>query len=63
MLLDRAAGVQLLKCPAESKMSGVQERFYLSVAGVGYGSPEMVTCVVSKDAEVSKGHDGHKGRM
>ena len=37
------------KCPAKSKVSTVQERFYLSAAGVGNGGREMVTLTVSKD--------------
>ena len=34
------------KCPAKSKVSTVQESFYLSAAGVGNGGREMVTLIV-----------------
>ena len=37
------------KCPTKNKISTVQERFYLSVAGIGRGGLEMVTLSVSKE--------------
>ena len=45
------------KCPAKSKVSTVQERFYLSAAGVGNGGREMVTLAVSKESKPLSGHD------
>ena len=45
------------KCPAKSKVSTVQERLYLSAAGVGNGSREMVTFSVSKESKPLSGHD------
>ena len=44
------------KCPTKSKVSTVQERFYLSVAGTGRGGREMVTLTVSKKANACTGH-------
>ena len=41
------------KCPAKSKVSTVQKRFYLSAAGVGNGVREMVTLA----AKVFTGHE------
>ena len=45
------------KCPAKSKVSAVQERFYLSAAGVGNRGREMVTLTVSKEPKPLSGHD------
>ena len=45
------------KCPSKSKVSTVQERFYLSAAGVGNGGREMVTLTVSKESKPLSGHD------
>ena len=45
------------KCPAKSKVSTVQERFYLSAAGVGNRSREMVTLTVSKEPKPLSGHN------
>ena len=47
----------VVKCPAKSKVSSVQERFYLSAAGVGNGGREMVTLTVSKESNPLSGHD------
>ena len=49
-----------VKCPAKSKVSTstVQERFYLSTAGVASGEGrEMVILSVSKDAESMTSHE------
>ena len=45
------------KCPVKTKVSAVQERFYLSVAGVGGGDREMVTLTVFKDAKSATGYE------
>ena len=45
------------KCPAKSKVSAVQERFYLSVAGVSGGGREMVTLTVFKDDRSATGYE------
>ena len=45
------------KCPAKSKVSTVQERFYLSAADVGNRSREMVTLTISKEPKPLSGHD------
>ena len=45
------------KCPEKSKVSTVQERFYLSAAVVGNGGREMVTLTVSKESKPLPGHD------
>ena len=46
------------KCPAKSKVSTVQEQFYLSTAGVAGGQGrEVVTLSVSKDADSMTGHE------
>ena len=46
------------KCPAKSKVSTVQEKFYLSTAGVPSGEGrEVVTLNVSKDADSMTGHE------
>ena len=45
------------KCHAKSKVSTVQERFYLSAAGVGNRGREMVTLTVSKEPKPLSGHD------
>ena len=45
------------KCPAKSKVSTVQERFYLSAASVGNRGREMVTLTVSKEPKPLSGHD------
>ena len=45
------------KCPAKTKVSTVQERFYLSAAGVGNRDREMVTLTVSKESKPLSGHD------
>ena len=45
------------KCPAKRKVSTVQERFYLSAAGIGNGGHEMVTLTVSKESKPLSGHD------
>ena len=45
------------KCPAETKVSAVQERFYLSVAGVSGGDRDMVTLTVFKDAKSTTGYE------
>ena len=47
----------VVKCPAKSKVSSVQERFYLSAAGVGNGGREMVTLTVSKESNPLSVHD------
>ena len=38
----------IANCPVKTKVSAVQERFYLSVAGVSGGDCEMVTLTVLK---------------
>ena len=45
------------KCPAKSKVSAVQERFYLSVAGVSGRGREMVTLTVFKDDKSATGYE------
>ena len=45
------------KCPAKSKVSAVQERFYLSVAIVSGGGREMVTLTLFKDDKSATGYD------
>ena len=45
------------KCPVKTKVSAVQERFYLSVAGVSGGDREMVTLTVFKDAKSATGYE------
>lgn len=45
------------KCPAKSKVSTVQERFYFTAAGVGNRDREMVTLTVSKESKPLSGHD------
>nr|XP_058968946.1 uncharacterized protein LOC131795390 [Pocillopora verrucosa] len=46
------------KCPAKSKVSTVQEKFYLSTAGVPSDEGrEVVTLNVSKDADSMTGHE------
>ena len=47
----------VVKCPAKSKVSSVQERFYLSAAGVGNRGREMDTLTVSKESNPLSGHD------
>ena len=44
------------KCPAKSKVSAVQERFYRSAAGVS-GGREMVTLTVFKDDKSATGYE------
>ena len=43
--------------PAKSKVSTVQDRFYLSAAGVGNRGREMVILTVSKEPKPLSGHD------
>ena len=46
------------KCPAKTKVSTIQEWFYLSTAGViGHESREMVTLAVSKDGKFVIDHE------
>lgn len=45
------------KDPAKSKVSTIQERFYLSAAGVGSKGRKMVTLTVSKESKPLSGHD------
>ena len=46
------------KCPAKTKVSTIQERFYLSTAGVvGHESRGLVTLTMSKNATVVTAHE------
>ena len=45
------------KCPAKSKVSAVQERFYSSVSGVSGRGREMVTLIVFKDDKSATGYE------
>ena len=45
------------QCPGKSKVLAVQERFYLSVAGVSGGGREMVTLTVFKDDKSATGYE------
>ena len=45
------------KCPPKSKVSAFQERFYLSIAGVGGKGRETVTLTVRKDDKCAPGYE------
>ena len=47
----------IAECPSKSKVSAFQDRFYLSIAGVGGRGRETVTLTLCKDDKFASGYE------